>query len=241
MTATFVNSSTAANATAATTGAVAAPASIAVGDVMILAVGYGAGATLTTLAGWTQTSTTGSTANIKEGVYWKVVVAGDIGATFTWTFTGTTTTSIFAICAYRGVTASPIDAASAVSASTGTTQTITTPAVTSVSSDNILVYIRGCKDDTGTATNAECTPTLNRRATNALTITTTVAHGMTMWDNGPVSVGSGSHAGLSTTSGTTTPVEGFMWQLSIANSAVAASAAPPIIVTRAAVKRASFY
>lgn len=240
MTATFVNSSVNATGTAGTSGTVTAPTGIAVGDFLLLSVGYGSGASVTTLSGWTSLGTSTGT-NIKHSMFWKFAVAGDLGATWTWSFTGTTTTWVFGVVAYRGTDpTTPIDA-HVVSANTTTSQNVTTPTVTSVSSDNILVYVRGVKDDTGTASNAECTPTTNRRALDALTISTTVAHGVTMWDNGPASVGSGSHTGLATTCGTTTPNEGFAHTFSIANGASTPVNVPVSKQLNQAVNRAASY
>lgn len=205
----FVGQNSSHTDVAGTTGAVNAPSDIVVGDFMLLIVGFGSGASITTLAGWTLAAATQTAGTTKSGVFTKVVTSADIGATFTWTFTGTTTTSVFAVAAWRNVIGTVVDAAASLT--TTTTQAVTAPNVTAVSKNNVRVFTRTTRDDTTTTSNVICTSSTTgavKRSEDVCTVAGLAVHGAAIWDWLAPAVGAGTRAGGATSCATTTPTDG---------------------------------
>lgn len=117
------------------------PAATAVGDFMIVQITSRGAPTITAPAGWTLLRTDSSTGVLRQAVYYKFAVAGDPGATRTWSL-GSSQRAVAGMMVFRGVdTTVPIDAhAGQVNAAS---TTVAGPSITTTSSGAMLVAFFG--------------------------------------------------------------------------------------------------
>lgn len=205
----FVDKNTNHTDTAGTTGTVNAPPTVAIGDLMILGIACGAGASITTLAGWNIIGSVQATTNTKQGAYWRIATSSDVGTpTYTWTFTGTTTTSAMVVAAWRGIYGN-IDS-NGVTTST-TSQNVTGPNTTAVSKCNMTVALHSSRDNTTTTSNAQQTTSTTGavlRTEAVATIAGTAVNGIAIFDRLTALQPAGTVAGFATSCGTASPTEG---------------------------------
>jgi hypothetical protein len=123
-----------------------APAGVQAGDVLVAAIDT-RGAKVTTPAGWTLVRAKDSSSNLRQALY--VRVADAEPATYEFTL-NTSAVAVGAIAAYEGVdTESPVDAAAARKRTRSTL--ITTPSVTTVAPNSVLVGAFGIATDASIA------------------------------------------------------------------------------------------
>ncbi len=140
---TYVASSSSAPNSTSSTFALSAPTGIQVGDILIAEIAAigGTSVTLTAPAGWTLIVRTNSTTAFLQAVYYKIAVAADLGATYTWTLSSSQK-STGGMVAYRGVNSyEPINAFSGQANASSTS--VTAPSVTTTASNAMVVGFFG--------------------------------------------------------------------------------------------------
>jgi RHS repeat-associated protein len=171
--------STALDAAAGTSLAVAPPTGRQPGDVLLaqVTVRGGTGVTITAPAGWMAVDPAGNAnaqgTNVRDAVYWRTATATE-PATYTWTWTGGAQRATIAMTAYGGVSSTnPIDV---WSVTTGTTATAVAPGVTTTVAGDRLVALYGVKtNDTITSG-----PTGTTQEVNAVSQTRSVIYDQTL-------------------------------------------------------------
>ncbi|SFK92042.1 fibronectin type III domain-containing protein [Geodermatophilus ruber] len=156
----FVGAASANGTTAST--AVAGPAGIRAGDVLVAAVSTRGAPTITAPAGWTLVRQDTSGTTMRQALYVKVATDGD--GSSTWTLNRAQAT-VVQVLAYRGVnTTAPVVASAGALTSTAA---LVSPAVTAVDGATVLVVA-------GIARQATLSPdgTLTERSENASTSST---------------------------------------------------------------------
>ncbi len=133
----------------------AAPAGLAVGDVMLAFISQRGGGSVdyvVTPAGWTSVLANNSGNTIGVTVFRKVATAADVNATFAWRIDRTDRTAA-AIVAFRGVDSTvPVEAGGSQVNSASTTYTA--PSVTTISSNTMLVAFYAAVNGDGSVNGA---------------------------------------------------------------------------------------
>ncbi|WP_448614590.1 fibronectin type III domain-containing protein [Modestobacter sp. URMC 112] len=131
--ATFVGAATATGTTTST--AVASPAGVQTGDVLVAAVATRGAPTISAPTGWTQVRVDANGSTMRQAVFVKVATSTDGSATFALSKAQST---VVQVLAYRGVsTTSPVVASAGA---TSTTATVTSPAAAGVTGGPVIAF-----------------------------------------------------------------------------------------------------
>ncbi len=127
------------NNTSSSSAVLNKPAGTADGDVLIVAIAYNTGMTISPPAGWTHLYGQSSAQAQKMDTYYKV--AASEGASWTWTFTGGPGGNSGVVVGYSGCNATPVDTSAQGTDATNPTTSLIAPTVTPTKATDMLVCL----------------------------------------------------------------------------------------------------
>jgi hypothetical protein len=137
-------------AASATSITVSTPSSAVSGDLLLASVAVRGSATIGTPSGWTLIRSDANGSTMRLATYRRFAAAGD-PASFTFTFSKSTTASVASVAAYAGVdTANPVDVAAGQVNATASKSAIVPSITTAVANDALLTVIGSASQVTAT-------------------------------------------------------------------------------------------
>lgn len=124
--------------------AIVVPADSVVGDVAIVGIGIkgGSPAGFTAPSGWTVVGpVTQSSPSSSAYVAYKTIASGDIGATTTWSYTGSAEEFVIAIAVYGGVAGTPLSVTPTLGSNTTPSTSVPCASITPAATTDLIVGV----------------------------------------------------------------------------------------------------